>query len=153
MLFVETNPADLRRFVGALGREGWPVAPAADAVSAQAVARHQRFDVAVADVRCPGGGGVRVLRRLRTALNTAVVPAVALADSDAEHAELTAAGAQISLTKPVTDEALVGAIRQARGLTLAPEPAPAHALASPDRLQALRRSAFSTRPRRRSSIC
>jgi CheY-like chemotaxis protein len=146
VLLVEPDPADLRRFTGALGREGWIVAPAADAVSAQAVARNQRFDVAVADVRCPGGGGIRVLRRLRTALNTAVVPAVALADGDGEHAELTAAGAQICLTKPVTDEALVGAIRQARELTLAPERAPAHALASPERLQALRKSGLLDTP-------
>jgi CheY-like chemotaxis protein len=146
VLLVEPDPADLRRFVGALGREGWVVAPAADVASAQAVARRQRFDVAVADIQCPGGGGIRVLRRLRTALNTAVVPAVALADSDAEHADLTAAGAQICLTKPVSDEALVGAIREARGLTLAPERAPAHALAAPDRLQALRRSRLLDTP-------
>ena len=145
VLLVEPDPADLRRFVGALGREGWVVAPAADAASAQAAARRQRFDVAVADAQCPGGG-VRVLRRLRTALNTAVVPAVALADSDDEHAELTAAGAQICLTKPVTDEALVGAIREARGVTLAPERAPAHAVAAPDRLRALLRSRLLDTP-------
>ena len=146
VLLVEPDPADLRRFVGALGREGWIAAPAADVPSAQAAARQQRFDVAVTDMQCPGGGGLRVLRRLRTALNTAVVPAVALADSDAEHAELTAAGAQICLTKPVSDEALVTAIRQARGMTLAPERAPAHALAAPDRLQAVRTSGLLDTP-------
>jgi hypothetical protein len=31
VLLVEPDPADLRRFTGALGREGWIVAPAADA--------------------------------------------------------------------------------------------------------------------------
>lgn len=146
VLLVEADPADIRRFASALVREGWVVAPAADAVSAQAVTRHQRFDVAVVDVRLPGGGGLRVLRRLRTSLNTAVVPAVALADSHAEHVELTAAGAQVCLTKPVADEALVGAIQHARGLKLAPERAPAHAVAAPDRLQAVRRSGLLDTP-------
>lgn len=145
VLLVEADTAEIRRFAGALGREGWVVAPAADAASAQAVARNQRFDAAVVDNRIPGGG-LRVLRRLRTFLATAVVPAVALADSDAEHADLTAAGAQICLTKPVTDQALVGAIQQAVQITLAPETAPAHALAAPDRLQAVRKSGLLDTP-------
>lgn len=146
VLLVDGDPADLRRLTGALGREGWVVAPAADAVSGQAVMRNQKFDAAVVDAGVPGGGGIRVLRRLRTLLNTAVVPAVALAERDAEHAELTEAGAQICLTKPVTDEALVGAIQQARVITLAPERAPAHALAAPERLQALRTSGLLDTP-------
>jgi CheY-like chemotaxis protein len=146
VLLVEGDPADLRRFVSALGREGWITAPAANAVSAQAAARSQRFGVAVVDAGIPDGGGIRVLRRLRTFLNTAVVPAVALANSDAEHADLVAAGAQICLTKPVTDEALIGAIRQALTITLAPETAPAHAVASPERLLALRNSGLLDTP-------
>jgi CheY-like chemotaxis protein len=146
VLLAEPNVADIRRFVGAMGDAGWVVSPAADVVSAQAVARRQHFDVAVVDVRLPGGGGIRALRRLRTALNTAVVPAVALADTDAEHGELTEAGAQICLTKPVAEGALMGAIREARGLTLAPVTAPAHAVASPERLQSVRKSGLLDTP-------
>ena len=146
VLLVEADPADLRRFVSALGREGWIAAPAASAVSAQAAARSQRFDVAVVDVKVPGGGGIRVLRRLRTFLNTAVVPAVALADSDADHADLKAAGAQICLTKPIADDALIAAVREARTMTLAPETAPVHALTAPERLQALRKSGLLDTP-------
>jgi CheY-like chemotaxis protein len=126
----------------ALQREGWQVIPVADAVMAQSAARQQQPQVAVVDMRLPGGGGARVLQRLRTTLATSLMPALALADADATHAELKAAGAQECLTKPVLGEQVTAAVRRLLGMTLAPETAPDHVIKSPERLRAVHNSGW-----------
>ena len=146
VLLVESDPAEALRMAGVLQGEGWAVTAAADAVMAQTVARQLQPNVAVVAMRLPGGGGVRVLQRLRTSLTTALVPAVGLADTDATHHELTAAGAQVCLTRPARAEALTTAVRRAVTMTLSPAGAPAHAIAAPERLQAVRASGLLDSP-------
>jgi DNA-binding response OmpR family regulator len=146
ILLVEADAGLSRPFSDALTQQGWKVVLGPDAVVALSAARMHHPAAAIVDERLPGGGGVRVIQRLRAALATAVTPIVALADAAASHADLLAAGAQECLTKPVTPEALVAAVARVLGHELTPATAPAHRLADQARLQALTETALLHAP-------
>lgn len=147
ILLVEADSALVRQLNAALAQQGWGVVAAADAIVAQTLARQHKFSVAIVDEKLPGGGGVRVLQRLRSIVNTALTPAVALAESRTSHGELMRAGAQECLTKPVAPETVMQAVRRALGIALAPTMAPEHVLQDPARLQSLRATGMLDAPR------
>lgn len=147
ILLVEHDPAVVRSLHAAFAREGWGVVTAADAVIAQTLARQHRFSAAVVAEQLPGGGGLRVLQRLRSIVNTAQTPAVALANGRASQQALLDAGAQECVIRSAPADTVVQAVKRALGITLTPATAPAHALSDPARLQALRATGLLDAPR------
>lgn len=96
-----------------LGDAFWVVGDAADAEEAIAVVRVQKPDVVAADLRMPGGGGIRVAAEVSD-----LCPVVILTVSEAEQdlLDAVAAGAAGYLVKSsTTDELRRGLYRAARG--------------------------------------
>lgn len=146
VLLAIGNSAHATRLAAALRGQGWEVLPAADAYQAQATARQSPPTVAVVEKSLPAGGAIRVLHRLRTTLALAVTPTIVLTDSKKDHRELLDAGAQECIDKSASDEALVAAVGRVAGLTLTPLTAPAHAIAAPERIQAVRKTGLLDSP-------
>lgn len=86
---------------------------AADALEAVELARRERPDVAVLDVKMPGGGGPHAAREIRVASPRTRVIAFSAFDDDAAKAVMRDAGAEAFLVKGVSVRALLEAIREA----------------------------------------
>lgn len=96
-----------------LGDAFWVVADAPDADAAVEAAKTHRPDVVAADLRMPGGGGIRVATEV-----SEICPVVILTVSEAEQdlLDAVAAGAAGYLVKSSTTEELrAGLFRAARG--------------------------------------
>lgn len=87
-------------------------AVARDALEAVDLARRERPDVAVLDVKMPGGGGPRAARGIRVVSPSTRIIAFSAFDDRAAKAEMEIAGASAFLVKGVSVRALLDAIRQ-----------------------------------------
>lgn len=96
------------------------IAAVADAVEAIAVARHERPDVAVVDVRMPGGGGLAATRGILEASATTRVIAFTGHNDDSIAAEMFEAGIAGYVVKGSPVEEFVEAILAAAAGTLQP---------------------------------
>ncbi|HWE82732.1 MAG TPA: response regulator transcription factor [Gaiellaceae bacterium] len=96
------------------------VAAVADADEAVAVARHALPDVALVDVRMPGGGGLAATRGILQASAATRVIAFTGHDDDSVVAEMFEAGIAGYLVKGGTIEEIVATIRAAADGTLQP---------------------------------
>ena len=98
-----------------LRRHGYEVITANDAVSAVSVAIKQIPDVALIDLRLPGGEGITVMERLRTLPQLAGMPVIVITgvDPEASRERALAAGAAGYLAKPASEEELLEALRVA----------------------------------------
>lgn len=78
-----------------------------------AARRVRQFDCLVTDIRMPGMSGIDLIERLRD--ERAELPVIVLSSvlDEATRSHALAIGAQAWLTKPVTDEHLLGALAQA----------------------------------------
>ena len=88
------------------------VAAAADADEAVALAREHRPDVAVVDVRMPGGGGPAACRGILEVSPATVVIALSAFDRPGPRAEMAAAGASRYLVKGLVADELLAAIAE-----------------------------------------
>jgi DNA-binding NarL/FixJ family response regulator len=87
-------------------------AVAGDAGEAVALAQREQPDVAVLDVKMPGGGGPRAARDIRAVSPSTRIIAFSAFDDRAAKAEMERAGAEAFLVKGVSVRALLGAIRE-----------------------------------------
>ncbi len=78
-----------------------------------AAPRTRSFDCLVTDIRMPGMSGIELIERLRD--ERAELPVIVLSSvlDESTRSRALAIGAYAWLTKPVTDEHLLGAIEQA----------------------------------------
>jgi len=91
------------------------VAEAADVDEAIAAVLKHRPDVVLLDVHLPGGGGVEVMRRLSTSMSSADAPrflALSVSDAAEDVIGTIRAGARGYVTKTITGDELVAAIRR-----------------------------------------
>jgi DNA-binding NarL/FixJ family response regulator len=88
---------------------------AGDALEAVDLARQEQPDVAVVDVKMPGGGGPHAAREIRTVSPHTRIIAFSAFDDDAAKAEMRKAGAAAFLVKGVSVRALLVAIRDVCG--------------------------------------
>jgi DNA-binding response OmpR family regulator len=107
-----------------LRRAGYEVVVASDAVSAVAVAVHEKPGAVVLDIGLPGGEGTMVMQRLHALPSLAGVPVVILSGRDPRRYRdgAMAAGASAYLTKPVTPEELLAALAGVLGGAEAGDP-------------------------------
>ncbi len=98
---------------GLLRSKGHEVVPVFDAMQVVMFAlRPPPPDVIILDINMPGGTGIEALKRLRTSLNTALIPVIILSGTlDPKMPEkMKALGADAFLSKPVDGPALFAAL-------------------------------------------
>jgi len=102
VLIVEDNPASMRLIRMALRKSGYRVLEAADGLEALAVARRERPDLIVMDVRLPKMDGLEATRRLRQTPGLGRVPIIALTASamEGDRQRIIAAGCDEYIAKP-----------------------------------------------------
>lgn len=100
------------------------VALVADAAEAVVRAAALRPDIAVVDVRMPGGGGLVATRGIRAASPATRVVVCSAYDDPALRADMCAAGAERYVAKGSGLLSLPAVVREVAGLDPAPLPAP-----------------------------
>jgi DNA-binding response OmpR family regulator len=112
VLLVDDDEDLLVALAAPLRRQGFDVAVATDAVTAVSTAVKQPPDAIVLDIGLPGGDGLMVMQRLHSLPQLAGVPVIMLSGRDPEeHRDASlAAGAVAYFAKPVSTEALTGAV-------------------------------------------
>jgi len=89
------------------------VATAADALEAADLAERHTPDVAVIDVRMPGGGGTHATREIRTRSPHTRLLAFSAYDDSGAAEELKRLGVREFLVKGITNAEIVAAVRRA----------------------------------------
>ena len=102
---------------GVLGRAGYRVFTALDALQGHMMARQAHPDLVILDVAMPGGGGPAVLERMRTMQGTTFIPVLVYSGLEGNRVEqLMPAGADTSfMAKPGTPDELLRAVESLLG--------------------------------------
>ncbi len=106
LLVVDDDDAFRDAIVRALGRRGFAVSGAANAIDAEALARSQVFEYALVDVRMPGPSGIELVERLRSLDDGTRVVVLTGYGTITNAVAAMRAGAVDYLTKP-TDAAAI----------------------------------------------
>jgi DNA-binding response OmpR family regulator len=96
-----------------LQRAGYTTRAAADAEAGLQMAKQQRPDVIVLDMRLPGMDGLTALRELKSGQDTRDIPVIILSASLPERNAALDAGARFYLTKPYHCDEFLAAVRVA----------------------------------------
>jgi CheY-like chemotaxis protein len=147
VVLVEPEASVPSSLAGALDHEGWEVLRSSDPAGAFQQSRQARPDAVVVHERISGGGGLTLLRRLRSSAHTALIPVIALLDTaSSQKDEFGRWGAQVCLEGLVDDDAVCAEVRRQmitpRTITGAPEAV----IAAPSRLNVLVRSGLLDTP-------
>jgi len=110
LLVVEDDPAVLSLFVAYLEKDGYQVAGAATAATAEALVRKQEFDLILLDLGLPDEDGLVVARRIRTGSNIPLV-FVTQRSADADKIAGLEMGADDYITKPFNPRELSARVR------------------------------------------
>ena len=103
ILLADDDKVTLSVLGASLGREGYRVLTAMDAMQVVMAAHRSGPDAIILDVMMPGGGGLDVLKKLKASSETQLIPVIAISTSrDASlPAQVLASGAEAFLPKPV----------------------------------------------------
>ncbi|MDO9392056.1 MAG: response regulator [bacterium] len=115
ILIVEDDPDITRLMARQLSLAGHHVFVAIDAYQGINQVRKERPDLVVLDLKMPAGGGISVLRSIRTSLLynfTPVVVVTALEDQELKK-QVTELGVKSYLQKPLENGTLVQAVKDA----------------------------------------
>ena len=96
---------------------GYDVIMASDGLAAVTKAQRERPDLVILDLGLPVGDGFSVLERLKTLMNTALIPVIVLSARDPGEAQdaVLQMGAEAFFQKPADNDQLLAAIRHALG--------------------------------------
>jgi two-component system, OmpR family, torCAD operon response regulator TorR len=110
LLVVEDDPAILSLFVAYLEKDGYQVAGAATAASAEALVKKQEFDLILLDLGLPDEDGLVVARRIRA---SSTIPLVFVTQRAADADKITGLelGADDYVTKPFNPRELSARVR------------------------------------------
>ena len=113
ILVIDDDRAVLTYLMAVLGREGYRVFTALDALHGPMVARQAQPDLVVLDLAMPGGGGPAVLDRLRLMQGTRDVPVLVYSGLSKDRVdELVPSGPGLSfIAKPGTPDDVLRAVR------------------------------------------
>ena len=116
VLLVDDSAEGLEAFRALLETEGAQVRGESSGAAALAAAAEDEFDLILSDIGMPGMSGYELIAELRKLPRTATTPAIALTGYGREKDALDAlqAGFDAHLGKPVSLNALLGAIGQSR---------------------------------------
>ncbi|MEZ5564824.1 MAG: response regulator [Gammaproteobacteria bacterium] len=115
VLIADDSPTDQHILSRALQKEGFETVMAQDGEEAIRLAEQRTPDVILMDIVMPGMNGYQATRRLAQSPSTASIPIVIVSTKtqDADRAWGLRQGAVSYLTKPVSDDDLVAAVRKA----------------------------------------
>ena len=116
ILVADDDPVVAHLVAGLLRAKGHDVVAVSDAMQTFMFAmRTPLLALIILDINMPGGTGIEVLKRLRSSLNTALIPVIVLSGTtDAQMPEkVMALGASAFLPKPVESAALFAALAKA----------------------------------------
>jgi DNA-binding response OmpR family regulator len=113
ILVVDDDRTVLTYLTAVLGKEGYRVFTAMDALQGPMVARQSQPDLVVLDLAMPGGGGPAVLERLRRMQGTMQVPVVVYSALPRERVEqLVPIGPDLLFVqKPGAPDEVLNAVR------------------------------------------
>jgi DNA-binding response OmpR family regulator len=116
VLIVDDDKDVVRGLSVRLKANGYRVVTAVDGISAVSVARKEEPNVIILDIGLPGGDGFTVMERLESLLPVAVPIIILTAREISGNKERgLKAGARAFLQKPVDNDVLLEAIRNALG--------------------------------------
>jgi CheY-like chemotaxis protein len=116
ILVADDDRIVVHLLAGLLRSKGYLVTPVFDAMQAFMFAmRPPAPDAIILDINMPGGTGVEALKRLKSSLNTALIPVIVLSGTtDPQMPEtVKALGADAFLPKPVNPDGLFAALDKA----------------------------------------
>ncbi len=122
-ILIVDDDFDLRRAINLrLRANNYDVVYAADGLSAMAVAQKEHPDLIILDIGMPAGDGFTVMERLQKSATLACIPMIILTARDPQYHRERAlrAGATAFFQKPVENEELLAAIRNALQPAVAP---------------------------------
>ncbi|MDR1069994.1 MAG: response regulator [Gracilibacteraceae bacterium] len=98
-----------------LSAHGWRISAAEDGLTAIELAKKEKFDAVILDLRLPGENGLVVARRLRSRAETAGTPIIVTSAfvDQANKMKAYQAGANFFLGKPVDLEELLHIVQNA----------------------------------------
>lgn len=117
ILVIDDDRTVLTYLKAVLGREGYRVFTALDALQGPMVARQTQPDLVVLDLAMPGGGGPAVLERLRLMQGMMQIPVVVYSGLPQDRvAELVPKSPELRFVpKPGTPDEMLAAIRSLLG--------------------------------------
>ncbi len=136
ILLVASDPVEALVLSETLVQGGYRVIPSDDTIMALPLARREAPDLVLVDLTLPGG--LMLLSRLSLFPDTAMIPTVALADSQLLAGEAMRMGTRAVLNKPIVTPDLLAAVSDHVMSPGALEAAPPALLAHQPRLDALR---------------
>jgi DNA-binding response OmpR family regulator len=113
VLIADDDPSIRRLLMEILSRNGFSPVLAENGFQACEVARRDRPDIVLLDLRLPGRSGDEVLSDLRSRRETERIPVLFISGDELDDDDLRAAGAQGFVPKPFRMETLVACIRHA----------------------------------------
>jgi DNA-binding response OmpR family regulator len=120
IVLVVDDDEDLLKSLGIrLGKAGYKVLAAMDALQAVMMAHKHTPDLLVLDISMPAGSGITVMDRLSMSSNTKLIPIIILTASDDKTIQEQAEerGALHYFVKPYDFEELIAAINNALGVS------------------------------------
>ena len=117
VLIVDDSPTDVHVMQKALEQNGFRTASAADGSEAIRKARELHPDLILMDIVMPGVNGFQATRQLANDPETRTIPVIMVTSKAQESDRVWGLrqGAVQYLTKPVSEEELVAAVRAALG--------------------------------------
>ncbi len=112
VLIVEDDPDQAAALAIHLEQSGYTVIKASDTAAVVPMAARESPDVILLDLGLPGGGGLTVLARLRSALETSRTPVIVISGSGVDPDWVIAAGAQGYFEKPADPDVVIRAIQR-----------------------------------------
>ena len=112
VLIVEDDPDQAAALAIHLEQSGYTVVKASDTSAAIPVATRENPDVILLDLGLPGGGGLTVLARIRSTLDTSRIPVIVISGSGLEPDWVFASGAQGYFEKPADADMVISTIQK-----------------------------------------
>lgn len=113
VLIVEDNSDERAVYAALLFYNGHDVLEAADGQEGIQVAKAERPDVILMDVRLPTLNGLLAAEILRATPETQAIPVICMTGFDLSRERAEESGCRQLLRKPIPPSMLIGAIRQA----------------------------------------
>ncbi|MDQ6860314.1 MAG: GAF domain-containing protein [Verrucomicrobiota bacterium] len=141
ILLVEPDRATSMSLAATLRAHDCDVVSATDAIQTLTVALREKPDALIVSSQLPAGGGLNVLKRLRSVVHTAVTPVIMLSERGGhDTSALLAAGAQECFERPIDPLVVCDAIRRHCGRQAVPPLSPPpETIQAPARLAALQK--------------
>ncbi len=115
VLIVEDDKDQAMALGVHLQSAGYTVVTAPDTTAAIPTAAQERPDIILLDLGLPGGGGLTVLARLRSRLETGTTPVIVISGSGIDRDWVYASGAQGYFEKPADPDAVIQKIEAILG--------------------------------------